>query len=205
MNTLCIRLPAPQLAVGHHPSYSNGEHGNNTDIIQQVEPLFWRYNVAAYFVGRWKLCSCRQSWWGWTARSGGANSHAAVLFVLPAGYREALHTPSAQVGCPSGEALRQAERPGPTLAQLALLFRAPHPSPQATTTTWSCSACLPPMALPAATQWSLRVRGSSCGALGSIWSMVLSIWPKMFAAVCRLAGWLAAGCDGPQLLLPCGC
>ncbi|KAI7845357.1 hypothetical protein COHA_001064 [Chlorella ohadii] len=40
-----------KLAVGHHPSYSNGEHGNNTDIIQQVEPLFWRYNVAAYFVG----------------------------------------------------------------------------------------------------------------------------------------------------------
>jgi hypothetical protein len=37
--------------VGHHPSYSNGEHGNNSDIITNLEPLFWRYNVAAYFVG----------------------------------------------------------------------------------------------------------------------------------------------------------
>ena len=40
-----------QLAVGHHPTYSNGEHGNNTDLIQHVEPLLLQYNVAAYFVG----------------------------------------------------------------------------------------------------------------------------------------------------------
>lgn len=40
-----------KLAVGHHPTHSNGEHGNNTDIIRHVEPLLLRYNVAAYFVG----------------------------------------------------------------------------------------------------------------------------------------------------------
>lgn len=40
-----------KLAVGHHPTYSNGNHGNNQDLIDHLEPLFWRYNVAAYFVG----------------------------------------------------------------------------------------------------------------------------------------------------------
>lgn len=43
---------ALQLAVGHHPTYSNGDHGNNQDLIDHLEPLFWRYNVAAYFVGK---------------------------------------------------------------------------------------------------------------------------------------------------------
>lgn len=42
---------ALQLAVGHHPTYSNGDHGNNQDLIDHLEPLFWRYNVSAYFVG----------------------------------------------------------------------------------------------------------------------------------------------------------
>ncbi|KAL4420414.1 hypothetical protein ABPG75_010070 [Micractinium tetrahymenae] len=40
-----------KLAVGHHPSYSSGEHGNNTEIIQYLEPLFQQYGVQAYFVG----------------------------------------------------------------------------------------------------------------------------------------------------------
>ena len=51
--------------MGHHPSYSNGEHGNNSDIITNLEPLFWRYNVAAYFVGElgaW--CRSCERWMG---------------------------------------------------------------------------------------------------------------------------------------------
>lgn len=40
-----------KLAVGHHPAYSSGEHGNNSEIIQYLEPLFQRYGVQAYFSG----------------------------------------------------------------------------------------------------------------------------------------------------------
>ncbi|KAL4424678.1 hypothetical protein ABPG77_004485 [Micractinium sp. CCAP 211/92] len=40
-----------KLAVGHHPGYSSGEHGNNTEIIQYLEPLFQRYGVQAYLSG----------------------------------------------------------------------------------------------------------------------------------------------------------
>jgi hypothetical protein len=34
-----------QIAVGHHPTYSNGHHGNNTELVQHLEPLFEKYNV----------------------------------------------------------------------------------------------------------------------------------------------------------------
>lgn len=48
----CLQsIPSTQLVVGHHPSYSNGEHGSNLDIIANLEPLLWKYGVAAYFCG----------------------------------------------------------------------------------------------------------------------------------------------------------
>lgn len=43
----CPLVVAAQLAVGHHPSYSSGEHGNNSEVIQYLEPLFQRYAVQA--------------------------------------------------------------------------------------------------------------------------------------------------------------
>ena len=61
----CVRAsPLEQLAVGHHPTYSNGEHGNNTDLVQHLEPLLWRYGVAAYFVGEAtsRLVNLREGW-----------------------------------------------------------------------------------------------------------------------------------------------
>ena len=40
-----------KIMVGHHPPRSNGAHGNNTEIMQHLEPLMVRYEVAAYFAG----------------------------------------------------------------------------------------------------------------------------------------------------------
>lgn len=37
--------------VGHHPPRSNGDHGNNVNVIKFIEPLMQRYNVQAYFSG----------------------------------------------------------------------------------------------------------------------------------------------------------
>ena len=44
--TLSMPPPAlPQLAVGHHPTYSNGHHGNNSEVIAHLQPLFTKYGV----------------------------------------------------------------------------------------------------------------------------------------------------------------
>jgi len=40
-----------KLMVGHHPPRSNGHHGNNTELIDNLEPLLRRYGVRAYFSG----------------------------------------------------------------------------------------------------------------------------------------------------------
>jgi tartrate-resistant acid phosphatase type 5 len=40
-----------KIVVGHHPPRSNGHHGNNTDLIENVEPLLSTYKVDAYFSG----------------------------------------------------------------------------------------------------------------------------------------------------------
>ncbi|KAI3430746.1 hypothetical protein D9Q98_009158 [Chlorella vulgaris] len=40
-----------KIAVGHHPTYSNGHHGNNTELVQHLEPLFEKYNVQLYLTG----------------------------------------------------------------------------------------------------------------------------------------------------------
>lgn len=40
-----------KLVVGHHPPRSNGHHGNNTELMQVLEPVLQRYGVKAYFSG----------------------------------------------------------------------------------------------------------------------------------------------------------
>ncbi|EFN52556.1 hypothetical protein CHLNCDRAFT_138537 [Chlorella variabilis] len=40
-----------KLAVGHHPTYSNGHHGNNSEVIAHLQPLFTKYGVQAYLCG----------------------------------------------------------------------------------------------------------------------------------------------------------
>lgn len=40
-----------KLAAGHHPLYSNGEHGDNPQLASLLEPLFTRYGVDAYLAG----------------------------------------------------------------------------------------------------------------------------------------------------------
>jgi tartrate-resistant acid phosphatase type 5 len=40
-----------KIVVGHHPPRSNGEHGNNTEIMQHLGPLMERYGVSTYFAG----------------------------------------------------------------------------------------------------------------------------------------------------------
>ncbi len=41
-----------KIAFGHHPVYSSGsEHGNQTELIQRLEPVFEKYHVDAYFAG----------------------------------------------------------------------------------------------------------------------------------------------------------
>ena len=40
-----------KIVVGHHPPRSNGEHGNNTDLIENLEPILQRQGVHALFSG----------------------------------------------------------------------------------------------------------------------------------------------------------
>ena len=40
-----------KIMVGHHPPRSNGNHGNNSDIMQHLEPLMQRYGVKVFFEG----------------------------------------------------------------------------------------------------------------------------------------------------------
>lgn len=40
-----------KLVAGHHPLYSNGEHGDNPALASLLEPLFTRYGVDAYLAG----------------------------------------------------------------------------------------------------------------------------------------------------------
>jgi len=40
-----------KVMVGHHPPRSNGHHGNNSDVMQNLEPLLTTYNVQAYLAG----------------------------------------------------------------------------------------------------------------------------------------------------------
>jgi len=39
------------IAVGHHPLYSNGDHGDTKQLIAQWEPLFQKHKVHAYLCG----------------------------------------------------------------------------------------------------------------------------------------------------------
>lgn len=39
------------IAVGHHPLYSNGDHGDTKALISQWEPLFQEHKVHAYLCG----------------------------------------------------------------------------------------------------------------------------------------------------------
>lgn len=40
-----------KIVVGHHPPRSNGEHGNNTDLIDSLEPIMKKYGAKVYFSG----------------------------------------------------------------------------------------------------------------------------------------------------------
>lgn len=40
-----------KIAIGHHPPRSNGQHGNNTYILERLEPVLRKYGVKAYFSG----------------------------------------------------------------------------------------------------------------------------------------------------------
>jgi len=39
------------IVVGHHPLYSNGDHGDTKELIAQWEPLFQQHQVHAYLCG----------------------------------------------------------------------------------------------------------------------------------------------------------
>lgn len=39
------------IVIGHHPVYSNGQHGNTLSLIIQAKPLFEKHGVDAYFAG----------------------------------------------------------------------------------------------------------------------------------------------------------
>lgn len=40
-----------KVVFAHHPLYSGGRHGNNAEMIQQLEPLLRRYGVDLYLAG----------------------------------------------------------------------------------------------------------------------------------------------------------
>lgn len=40
-----------KIMVGHHPPRSNGNHGNNSDIMEHLEPLMQQYGVKIFFAG----------------------------------------------------------------------------------------------------------------------------------------------------------
>ncbi len=40
-----------KIVVGHHPPRSNGVHGNNSEIMHNIEPLMEKHQVSAYFAG----------------------------------------------------------------------------------------------------------------------------------------------------------
>lgn len=40
-----------KIALGHHPLYSGGEHGDNEDLIASLEPLFLKLNLDLYLCG----------------------------------------------------------------------------------------------------------------------------------------------------------
>ena len=44
--------------VGHHPPRSNGHHGNNSELMQHLEPLLLRYGVQV------RACPAKRGW-GW--------------------------------------------------------------------------------------------------------------------------------------------
>jgi tartrate-resistant acid phosphatase type 5 len=51
-NTLAEPLNTPyRIVIGHHPLYSNGEHGDNHTLIGDWSNLFKQYNVNLYFAG----------------------------------------------------------------------------------------------------------------------------------------------------------
>jgi hypothetical protein len=39
------------IVLGHHPLYSNGDHGDTEALVQEWEPLFEKYKVHAYLCG----------------------------------------------------------------------------------------------------------------------------------------------------------
>lgn len=40
-----------KIVIGHHPPYSNGEHGNAQELIDELIPILTRYKVDAYISG----------------------------------------------------------------------------------------------------------------------------------------------------------
>ena len=40
-----------KIAIGHHPIYSGGEHGDSADLVHAVLPLLQKYKVQAWFNG----------------------------------------------------------------------------------------------------------------------------------------------------------
>ena len=55
LSTLDRRLSASsarvKLLVGHHPTRSNGDHGDNLDLVEHLEPLLNEHGVKVYFSG----------------------------------------------------------------------------------------------------------------------------------------------------------
>ena len=55
LNTLDRRLAESEalvkIVVGHHPIRSNGDHGHNLDLVQNLEPLLNNHGVRVYFSG----------------------------------------------------------------------------------------------------------------------------------------------------------
>lgn len=40
-----------KIVVGHHPPRSNGDHGNNKELMQYLEPILYEWGVQIYFSG----------------------------------------------------------------------------------------------------------------------------------------------------------
>ncbi|HEX3798502.1 MAG TPA: tartrate-resistant acid phosphatase type 5 family protein [Verrucomicrobiae bacterium] len=40
-----------KIAIGHHPIYSGGEHGDSKDLVRDILPLLHKYKVQAWFNG----------------------------------------------------------------------------------------------------------------------------------------------------------
>jgi len=50
-SVLALSTETWNIVIGHHPVYSNGEHGNTMGMIRQIKPLFEKHGVDAYFAG----------------------------------------------------------------------------------------------------------------------------------------------------------